>query len=48
MICTTGRATTCASNYKGDPDPPLPSVEAAWADQLLRQKGLQRRTKSYT
>jgi len=27
-------------NYRGDPDPPLPSVEAAWADQLLRQKGL--------
>jgi hypothetical protein len=27
-------------NYTGDPDPPLPSVEAAWADQLLRQKGL--------
>jgi hypothetical protein len=27
-------------NYTGDPDPPLPSVEVAWADQLLRQKGL--------
>jgi hypothetical protein len=27
-------------DYKGDPDPPLPSVDAAWADQLLRQKGL--------
>ena len=27
-------------NYTGDPDPPLLSVEAAWADQLLRQKGL--------
>jgi Protein of unknown function (DUF4058) len=27
-------------NYTGDPDPPLPSVEAAWADQLLCQKGL--------
>jgi Protein of unknown function (DUF4058) len=27
-------------HYTGDPDPPLPSVEAAWADQLLRQKGL--------
>jgi Protein of unknown function (DUF4058) len=25
---------------KGDPDPPLPSADAAWADQLLRQKGL--------
>jgi hypothetical protein len=27
-------------DYKGDPDPPLPPVEAAWADELLRQKGL--------
>ena len=27
-------------DYTGDPDPPLPSTEAAWADQLLRQKGL--------
>jgi Protein of unknown function (DUF4058) len=27
-------------DYTGDPDPPLPSVDAAWADQLLRQKGL--------
>ena len=27
-------------DYTGDPDPPLPSAEAAWADQLLRQKGL--------
>jgi Protein of unknown function (DUF4058) len=27
-------------NYKGDPDPPLPSAEAVWADQWLRQKGL--------
>jgi Protein of unknown function (DUF4058) len=27
-------------NYKGAADPPLPSAEAAWADQLLRQKGL--------
>lgn len=27
-------------DYKGDPEPPLPSAEAAWADQLLRQKGL--------
>jgi hypothetical protein len=27
-------------DYTGDPDPPLPSTEAAWADQLLPQKGL--------
>jgi hypothetical protein len=27
-------------DYKGDPDPPLPSAEAVWADQWLRQKGL--------
>ncbi len=27
-------------DYKGNPDPPLPPVEAAWADELLRQKGL--------
>jgi Protein of unknown function (DUF4058) len=27
-------------DYKGDPEPPLPSLEAIWADELLRQKGL--------
>lgn len=27
-------------DYQGDPDPPLPSAEAAWTDQLLRQKNL--------
>jgi hypothetical protein len=27
-------------DYTGDPDPPLPSADAAWADQLLRQKSL--------
>src|SRR5262245_59018111 len=27
-------------DYTGDPDPPLLSVDAAWADQLLRQQGL--------
>jgi Protein of unknown function (DUF4058) len=27
-------------DYRGDPDPPLPPVEAVWADELLRQKGL--------
>lgn len=27
-------------NYTGDPDPPLASAEAVWADQWLRQKGL--------
>jgi hypothetical protein len=27
-------------DYKGDPEPPLPSVEAIWANKLLRQKGL--------
>lgn len=27
-------------DYTGDPDPPLPSADAAWADQLLRQQGL--------
>jgi hypothetical protein len=27
-------------HYTGDPDPPLPSAEAVWADQLLRQQGL--------
>jgi hypothetical protein len=27
-------------DYRGDPHPPLPPAEAAWADQLLRQKGL--------
>ena len=26
-------------DYTGDPDPPLPSAEAAWADRLLRQQG---------
>jgi Protein of unknown function (DUF4058) len=27
-------------DYTGAPDPPLPPDEAAWADRLLRQKGL--------
>jgi hypothetical protein len=27
-------------HYTGDPDPPRPSAEAVWADQLLRQQGL--------
>jgi len=27
-------------DYKADPDPPLPLVDAAWAAQLLREKGL--------
>jgi hypothetical protein len=27
-------------DYTGDPEPPLPAAEAAWADQLLRQQGL--------
>jgi hypothetical protein len=27
-------------DYKGDPVPPLPTAEAVWADELLRQKGL--------
>jgi hypothetical protein len=27
-------------NYKSDPDPPLASAEAVWADDWLRQKGL--------
>jgi hypothetical protein len=27
-------------DYTGDPDPPLPSAEAAWTDWLLRQKSL--------
>jgi Protein of unknown function (DUF4058) len=27
-------------DYTGDADPPLPSAEAVWADQLLRQQGL--------
>jgi hypothetical protein len=27
-------------DYTGAPHPPLPPAEAAWADQLLRQKGL--------
>jgi hypothetical protein len=27
-------------DYTGEPDPPLPAPEAAWADQLLRQQGL--------
>jgi hypothetical protein len=28
-------------DYAGEPHPPLASAESAWADQLLRQKGLQ-------
>jgi hypothetical protein len=35
-------------DYTGDPDPPLPSADAAWADQLLRQKGLRRGTGACT
>jgi hypothetical protein len=27
-------------DYTGEPDPPLPEAEAAWANQLLRQQGL--------
>jgi hypothetical protein len=27
-------------DYKGDPVSPLPTAEAVWADELLRQKGL--------
>ena len=27
-------------DYTGEPDPLLPSADAAWADQLLRQLGL--------
>jgi hypothetical protein len=27
-------------DYHSDPVPPLPTAEAAWADELLRQKGL--------
>jgi hypothetical protein len=27
-------------DYTGDPDPPLSSADAAWADRLLRQQGL--------
>jgi hypothetical protein len=26
--------------YTGDPEPPLPLADAAWADRLLREKGL--------
>jgi hypothetical protein len=29
-----------AINYRAEPDPPLASDDAAWADQLLRQAGL--------
>jgi hypothetical protein len=29
-------------DYTGDPDPPLTSADAAWAEQLLRQQGLRR------
>jgi hypothetical protein len=27
-------------DYKGDPEPPLPSPEATWADELLRRENL--------
>ena len=27
-------------DYTGEPEPPLPAVEALWADQVLRQQGL--------
>ncbi len=30
-------------NYEGEPEPPLGSEDAAWADALLREKGLRRR-----
>jgi hypothetical protein len=28
-------------DYQGNPDPPLASADAAWAEQLLRRAGLQ-------
>jgi hypothetical protein len=30
-------------DYEAQPDPPLESDDAAWADSLLREKGLRRR-----
>jgi hypothetical protein len=29
-----------AVNYRREPEPPFPPAEAAWADRLLRERGV--------